>query len=85
MSTRADIRAGVVAELTAIAPEVDEADISDTELLRDQVDLDSMDWLNFLIGLHKRFEVDIPESQYASLRTVDDLTSYIDQHRDQHR
>jgi acyl carrier protein len=35
--------------------------------------------------LHKRFEVDIPESQYASLRTVDDLTSYIDQHRDQHR
>lgn len=85
MSTRADIRAGVVAELTAIAPEVDEADISDTELLRDQVDLDSMDWLNFLIRLHKRFEVDIPESQYASLRTVDDLTSYIDQHRDQHR
>ncbi|NBP83928.1 MAG: acyl carrier protein [Mycobacteriaceae bacterium] len=85
MSTRADIRAGVVAELTAIAPEVDEADISDTELLRDQVDLDSMDWLNFLVRLHKRFEVDIPESQYASLRTVDDLTSYIDQHRDQHR
>ena len=81
MNTRADIRAGVVAELTAIAPEVDEADISDTELLRDQVDLDSMDWLNFLIGLHKRFEVDIPESQYASLRTVDDLTGYIDQHR----
>lgn len=85
MSTRADIRAGVVAELTAIAPEIDEADISDTELLRDQVDLDSMDWLNFLVRLHKRFEVDIPESQYASLRTVDDLTSYIDQHRDQHR
>ena len=85
MNTRADIRAGVVAELTAIAPEVDEADISDTELLRDQVDLDSMDWLNFLVRLHKRFEVDIPESQYASLRTVDNLTSYIDQHRDQHR
>ena len=81
MGTRADIRAGVVAELTVIAPEIDEADISDTELLRDQVDLDSMDWLNFLVRLHQRFEVDIPESHYASLRTVDDLTEYIDQHR----
>ena len=40
-----------------------------------------MDWLNFLVRLHKRFDVDIPESQYASLRTIDDLTAYIDQHR----
>ena len=81
MGTSAETRAGVVAELLAIAPEVDEADLVDTDLLRDQVDLDSMDWLNFLVRLHKVFEVDIPESQYASLRTIDDLTSYIDQHR----
>jgi acyl carrier protein len=76
-----EIRAGVLAELTTIAPEIDEGDLSDTDLLRDQVDLDSMDWLNFLVRLHKRFEVDIPESQYASLRTIDDLTTYIAQHR----
>ena len=81
MATRDEIRNGVVAELTSIAPEVDEADISDTELLRDQVDLDSMDWLNFLVRLNKRFAVDIPESQYASLRTVGDLTGYIDTHQ----
>ena len=56
-----DTRAGVVAELLDIAPEIEEADLSDTELLRDQVDLDSMDWLNFLVRLHKRFAVDIPE------------------------
>jgi acyl carrier protein len=76
-----DIRSGVLAELTAIAPEIDEDDLSDDELLRDQVDLDSMDWLNFLVRLHKRFEVDIPESRYASLRTISDLTTYIAQHR----
>ncbi|WP_313676977.1 acyl carrier protein [Mycolicibacterium sp.] len=76
-----EIRAGVLAELTAIAPEIDEDDLTDTELLRDQVDLDSMDWLNFLVRLHKRFEVDIPESQYAALRTISDLTTYIAQHR----
>ena len=40
-----------------------------------------MDWLNFLVALHKRFDVEIPESEYASLRTIDDLTSYIDTHR----
>ena len=80
MSTE-EIRAGIVAELTAIAPEIEESDLSDTELLRDQVDLDSMDWLNFLVRLDKRFAVDIPESQYASLRTIDDLNAYIDQHR----
>ncbi|MBU3687449.1 MAG: acyl carrier protein [Mycobacterium sp.] len=65
----------------SIAPEIEEGDLSDTELLRDQVDLDSMDWLNFLVRLHKRFEVDIPESQYASLRTIDDLTGYITAHQ----
>lgn len=76
-----EIRAGVVAELLSIAPEIEEGDLSDSELLRDQVDLDSMDWLNFLVRLNKRFEVDIPESQYASLRTIDDLTTYINGHR----
>ena len=76
-----DTRAGVVAELLDIAPEVEESDLSDSALLRDQVDLDSMDWLNFLVRLHKRFEVDIPESEYASLRTINDLTGYIDAHR----
>ena len=76
-----ETRAGVVSELLDIAPEVEEGDLTDSELLRDQVDLDSMDWLNFLVRLHKRFEVDIPESQYASLRTINDLTTYIDKHR----
>lgn len=76
-----DTRAGVVAELLDIAPEIEESDLSDTELLRDQVDLDSMDWLNFLVRLHKRFEVDIPESQYATLRTINDLTTFIDRRR----
>lgn len=81
MSGATEVRDGVVAELLAVAPEVEEANLVDADLLRDQVDLDSMDWLNFLVRLHKRFEVDIPESQYASLRTIDDLTAYIAQHR----
>jgi len=66
--------------LTTIAPEVEADDIRDDVLLRDQVDLDSMDWLNFLIGIHKRLRVDIPESDYASLRTLTDVVRYVEQH-----
>ncbi len=72
-----DLLAGVMAELTSIAPEVNPAELAPARLLREQVDLDSMDWLNFLIGLHGRFKVDIPESDYARLRTLDDLIAYL--------
>lgn len=75
---RTDIRTEVLSVLTGIAPEVDADDIADDEPLRDQVDLDSMDWLNFLIGIHKRLNVDIPESDYKSLRTLADVVNYVD-------
>ncbi len=69
----------VLSVLTTIAPEVDADDIRDDVLLRDQVDLDSMDWLNFLLGIHKRLKIDIPESDYASLRTLADVVDYVDE------
>jgi acyl carrier protein len=45
--------------------------------LREQVDLDSMDWLGFLVGLHRQLGVDIPETDYAKLVTLDDLLAYL--------
>lgn len=78
METQQQIRDDVVAVLTRIAPEVEADELQDDELLRDQVDLDSMDWLNFLIGVHKRFDVEIPESDYARLRTLTDIVSYVE-------
>jgi acyl carrier protein len=77
MTTQDDIRDQVLSVLTTIAPEVEADDIRDDLLLRDQVDLDSMDWLNFLIGIHKRLHVDIPESDYASLRTLNDVVRFV--------
>ena len=77
MTTQDDIRDQILSVLTTIAPEVEADDIRDDVLLRDQVDLDSMDWLNFLIGIHKRLHVDIPESDYASLRTLTDVVRYV--------
>ena len=64
--------------LTTIAPEVDPDDIRDDILLRDQVDLDSMDWLSFLRGIHRKLYVDIPETDYASLRTLADVVGYVE-------
>jgi acyl carrier protein len=77
MTTQDDIRGEILSVLTTIAPEVEADDIRDDVLLRDQVDLDSMDWLNFLIGVHKRLHVDIPESDYASLRTLNDVVRFV--------
>ena len=52
MTTQDDVRDQILSVLTTIAPEVEADDIRDDVLLRDQVDLDSMDWLNFLIGIY---------------------------------
>lgn len=72
-----DIRAGVIAAIQAIAPEVEADELVPGQPLRNQVDLDSMDWLNVLVGLHQRFGVDIPESDYARLDTLDAIAAYL--------
>jgi acyl carrier protein len=36
-----------------------------------------MDWLNFLLGLHEKLQVDIPEADYARLVTLDDVVAYL--------
>ncbi len=72
-----ELRTVVVATLKTIAPEVEEADLRPDRPLRNQVDLDSMDWLNFLIGLHDKLKVDIPEADYAKLVTLGDVLDYL--------
>jgi acyl carrier protein len=71
------IRQAVVAELRRIAPEVEQDELDAGRPLRDQVDLDSMDWLNFLVALHERLKVDIPESDYARLGTLSQVVDYL--------
>jgi acyl carrier protein len=72
-----DIRAGVLAAIRAIAPEVDTDTLDPARRLRDQVDLDSMDWLNVIVGLHERFGVEIPEADYALLASLDAIAAYL--------
>ena len=72
-----EVRKGVLAELLRIAPELEDGEVVPGKLLREQVDLDSMDWLNFLVALHERFKVEIPEGDYQKLATLDQLVSYL--------
>ncbi len=73
----AEIRAVALATLKSIAPEVEADELRGDRPLRNQVDLDSMDWLNFLLGLHEKLKVDIPEADYAKLITLDDVVAYL--------
>jgi acyl carrier protein len=63
--------------LGAIAPEADFSTLVGSDDLREALDLDSMDFLNFVIALHERTGVDIPETDYHKLRTVDGVLSYL--------
>lgn len=63
--------------LRAIAPELAPEALDAARPLRSQVDLDSMDWLNFLVSLHERFGVTIPETDYARLVSFNDVLDYL--------
>lgn len=71
------IREAIFAVLKGIAPELDPGTLEPDRPLRDQVDLDSMDFLNFILGLHKKLGVQIPETDYRKLFTLDDLLAYL--------
>jgi acyl carrier protein len=72
-----EIRATVLSTLAGIAPEVDPAEVAGDVDLRDQLDIDSMDFLNFVIALHEALGVDIPERDYPQLGTLDAIVDYV--------
>lgn len=71
------IRAAIFDVLGAIAPEVDPAAIDPEKPLREQVDIDSFDFLNVIIRLHETLGVDIPEQDYAKLLTLNGAVDYL--------
>ncbi len=75
--TRDEIRETVLRCLCEVAPEVDPAQVKHDVEFRDQLDIDSMDLLNFVIAMHEQLHVDIPESEYGRLGTVDALVDFI--------
>ena len=60
-----------------VAPELEGEDIALDETFADQFEIDSMDYLNFIIGLHKATGVEIPEADYPELTTLAGATTYL--------
>lgn len=73
----ADIRQLAASVLAGIAPEADLSSVGDGEDLREALDLDSMDFLNFVIGLHQGSGQQIPESDYPRLFTLKGCLAYL--------
>jgi acyl carrier protein len=73
----ADIRVILQAELGNIAPEMNMQSLDPSADLREALDIDSMDFLNFVIAVHHRFGVDIPELDYPKLTTLDGAVTYL--------
>jgi acyl carrier protein len=73
-----DIRKVVHEELNNIAPEIDLASIEPTADLREAIDIDSMDFLNFVTAVHHRMGIDIPEIDYPKLVTLKGMFAYLD-------
>jgi acyl carrier protein len=76
--TRDELRGVGGAELGRIAPELDPKALRLDAPLRDQVDIDSMDFLNFIVALHGRVGVEIPEADYSKLSSVGAIVAYVD-------
>lgn len=60
-----------------VAPDLEGEEISADQTFADQFEIDSMDFLNFVIALHKATGVDIPEADYPKLTTMSGATGYL--------
>jgi acyl carrier protein len=73
----AAIRTILQEELGNIAPEMDLRTLDPSADLREALDIDSIDFLNFVIAVHRRLGVDIPELDYPKLTTLDGALAYL--------
>ena len=78
LPTPPEIRQMVLNLLGEIAPEADLTTLKPDISFRDQLDIDSMDFLNFIVALHNEFHVDLPESDYPQLSSIDGCVSYLE-------
>ena len=74
-----ELKQVVLEELSNIAPEIEADTIDPAADLREELDIDSMDFLNLIIALHERLHVDIPEADYGKLASIDAAVGYLNE------
>lgn len=63
--------------LQSFAPEIDLDSVNPRGLIREQFEIDSLDYVNFIIRLHEKYGIEIPESDYSQISTLEDIAHYI--------
>jgi acyl carrier protein len=76
--TPAEIREEVLDILRDIAPDEDLSQLDDSVRFREQLELDSMDFLDIVMELRKRHRVQIPEDDYVNLASMDSTVTYLE-------
>jgi acyl carrier protein len=77
--TDEDIRALVTTQLGRIAPDIAISDIDPAADLREEFDIDSMDFLTLITALGKELSLPMPESDYDQMGSLDELLAYLGQ------
>ena len=72
-----DISQVILDIISSIAPDEDLSDVKPGVRLRDQLDLDSMDFLDIVMELRKRYGIEVPEEDYPKLATLDSCVEYL--------
>ena len=75
--TEAEARGLIYQILGGIAPETDPAAVAGDADLREALDLDSMDFMNFVVALHERTGIDVPEADYPEFHTLNGALAYL--------
>ena len=76
--TSEQIRLVIIDILERIAPDEDLTNLDDAVAFRDQMELDSMDFLDIVMELRKLYRVQIPEEDYGNLGSMDSTVKYLD-------
>ena len=76
--TADDIREAVLAILTDIAPDEDLGDLRPDVAFREQLEMDSMDFLDIVMELRKRYRIQIPEEDYPRLASMNSTVEYLE-------
>ncbi|MBW6505135.1 MAG: acyl carrier protein [Rhodobacteraceae bacterium] len=71
------MRAAFVEELVRVAPDIDPATLADDDHLQDDLELDSMDFLNLVSALHRRLGIEIAEADYGQLSSTRSAVAFL--------